>query len=212
MDIKQTTELTKYDIRNSILMGLKYVAANLFTSGLLLAFHFIISILLGGQTAGAENFFTGSLTQTILMPLVILYYGHIAYNDGYRHSVAGKYNKNRIKLAMIPIVAIQLICVLWAIKINMDAATINELNPANLVSKFLMSPYAIIFNYLPELMPEFMLVLCVIPPVAMYIGYHMARKVEVVDHSMDSNAIEFRNKLEREQYKYDNTDDSNNNK
>ncbi len=204
MDKKQQTELSSRDIRNSLLLGLKYVVANLFTSFILLAMHFIVSIIMGLENKNAADFLSGSVIQTVMLPLVVLYYGHIAYNDGYRHSVADKYDKRRIYLAMIPIFASQVICVLIAIRVNMGLTTPNELNPANLIAKFLLSPFTILFNAFPLLMPELMLLPCVVPPIAMYIGYHRARFVEVKDHTISQSADEFRKKLEEEQYKYDN--------
>lgn len=212
MQKTQQTELSPRDIRNSLFLGLKYVVANLFTSFILLALHFIVSIIMGLENENATDFLSGSLIQTIMLPLVVLYYGHIAYNDGYRHSVADKYDKRRIYLAMIPIFAMQVICVLIAIKVNLDLVTPNELNPANLVAKFLLSPFTVLFNSFPLLMPELMLLPCIVPPIAMYIGYHRARFVEVKDHSISKSADEFRKKLEEEQYKYDNLQNENNSK
>ena len=199
-------ELSKRDIRNSLLLGLKYVVANLFTSFIMLAFHFIIGIIIGLETSQAKEFFSGSLVQTIMMPLTILYYGYIAYNDGYRHSVGGIYDKRRIYLAMIPIIAVQLICVLWAINVNLQLETPNELNPANIVSKYLMSPFTILFNQFPLLMPELMILPICVPPIAMLLGYKKARGVEIKDHDMSQDAVEFRKKLEMEQYKDNETD------
>lgn len=204
----QSNELTSKDIRNSILLGFKYVIANLFTSFILMAMHFIVCIIMGLENENATDFLSSSLIQTVMLPLVILYYGHIAYNDGYRHSVAEKYNKKRIYFAMIPIFAIQVICVLIAIKVNLNLTTPNELNPANLVAKFLLSPFTILFNAFPLLMPELMLLPCFVPPIAMFIGYHRARSVEIKDHTISQSADEFRKQLESEQYKYD---DKNNN-
>lgn len=205
---KQQAELTTKDIRNSLLMGLKYVVANLFTSFILLALHFIVCLIMGLESENATDFLSSSLIQTIMLPLVILYYGHIAYNDGYRHSVAEKYDKRRIYLAMIPIFAIQIICVLAAIKVNLGMETPNELNPANLIAKFLLSPFTVLFNAFPLLMPELMLLPCIVPPVAMFAGYHRARFAEIKDHTISQSADEFRKKLESEQYKYDDNNDS----
>lgn len=207
MEKRQQKELTTKDIRNSLLMGLKYVVANLFTSFILLAMHFIVCIIMGLENENATDFLSGSLIQTIMLPLVILYYGHIAYNDGYRHSVAEKYDKRRIYLAMIPIFAMQVISVLAAVKVNLSMTTPDELNPANLVAKFLLSPFTVLFNAFPLLMPELMLLPCIVPPIAMLIGYYLARFAEIKDHTISQSADEFRKKLEMEQYKYDNNDD-----
>ena len=199
-------ELSKRDIRNSLLLGLKYVVANVFTSFIMLAFHFIIGIIIGLETSQAKEFFSGSLVQTIMMPLTILYYGYIAYNDGYRHSVGGIYDKRRIQLATLPIIAVQLICVIWAINVNLQLEVPNELNPANIVSKYLLSPFTILFNQFPLLMTELMLLPICVPPIAMLLGYKKARGVEIKDHDMSQDAVEFRKKLEMEQYKENETD------
>ena len=210
MENKKLPELSTRDIRNSLLLGLKYLTANLFTSFLMFAFHFIIGIIIGLETNQAKEFFSGALVHTIMMPLVILYYGYIAYNDGYRHSVGGIYDKRRIYLATLPIIAVQLICIFWAIKVNLQLEAPDELNPANLVSKFLMAPFTILFNQFPLLMPELMLLPVCVPPIAMILGYRKARGVEIQDHDMSQDAIEFRKQLEMEQYKYENEADNEN--
>lgn len=207
--MEKKTPLTPIDIRNSILLGLKFFVINLATSALIFGLLFLIALVMGFEGSEADKYFYGPVIQTILMPLIIWYYGYVAYNDGYRHSVAEMYDKRRITIAAIPILAIQIIIVLIYISEQLEAPGASTLETGSILAKFIFAPFAIIFELFP-MAPELLFIPCLLPPIAIYTGYHLSRYKEVEDHSISDDAVAFRKKLEQEQYKYD--DQNNDNK
>lgn len=199
-------QLSDKEIKKALLASIKYVAANLMTSFLIMAMLFVISVIIGLESDEGINFLNGASFQTIMLPLIIWYYGYLAFKDGYKDSVAGKYNKNKILISALPIFLLQTITVLLAIR---EGASATELGAAKTVALFLLNPFTIIFNTFPELMPEIMLLPCIILPVVLYIGYYFARFKEVKDHSMSQSAQDFRKQLEKIQYERKNTNGDN---
>lgn len=194
--------LTDKEIKKSLLLGVKYVIINIMTSFIIVALLFLIAVIIGFESDKGVNFIKGYTLQTIMLPLIVWYYGFTAFNDGYRHSVSEQYNKNKILLAAVPHVIIQLVFVGLAISNNTAP---DETNIFLSISSFLLNPYTILFRNVPDLMPEIMVLPCAVAPIAMYIGYNLARFKEIKDHTIKENAKVFRRRLEKEQYeKYDN--------
>lgn len=189
--------LSDKEIKKALLGSIKYIGANLMTSFLILAMLFVISVIIGLESDKGIKFLNGALFQTIMLPLIIWYYGYLAFKDGYQDSVAGRYNKNKILVSALPLFILQTFIVLLAIR---EGAEVTEIGTAKTIAIFLLNPFTILFNTFPDLMPEIMLLPCIILPVVLYIGYYFARFKEVKDHSMSNDAITFRKQLEEIQY------------
>ena len=193
----QKKRLNDNEIKKAFLASIKYVAANLMTSFLILAMLFVISVIIGLESDKGIKFLNGALFQTIMLPLIIWYYGYLAFKDGYKDSVAGVYNKRKILISALPVFLLQTIAVILAVR---EGASASEIGAAKTVALFLLNPFTIIFNTFPDLMPEIMFLPCLILPIVLYIGYYFARFKEVKDHSMKNDAKEFRRQLEEIQY------------
>ncbi len=191
-------DLTDHEIKKCFIRSLKYVGANIMTSVFIFALIFVITIIMGLENPESILFLKGSTFQTIMLPLVIWYYAYLAFTDGYADAVAEEYNKSKILVSAIPIFAIQLIFAFAAIA---EGAEPDELGAAKTISLFLLNIFAGLFNKYPNLMPEIMVLPCIVPPIAMYIGYTLARFKEARDHRMSNTAKDFRRQLEKEQYK-----------
>lgn len=207
--MSEKTILTDEEIKKSLLSGGKYVIINIMTSFIIIGMLFLIAVMIGFESDNGIKFFSGCIFQTIMLPLIIWYYGYVAYCDGYKHSVSGKYNKNRILLAALPHIIIQLIIVVLTIMNKPINPT--ESNHYMTLATFILNPYTILFQTFPEFMPEIMILPCFVAPISMYIGYSLARNKEIDDHSIKDDAAKFRKRLEKEQYKYDNNNNSANN-
>lgn len=201
--MSEKKQLSDKEIKSALLASIKYVGANLMTSVLILAMLFVISVIIGLESDDGIDFLNGALFQTIMLPLIIWYYGYLAFCDGYSDSVAGKYNKNKILISALPLFAIQVLAVIFAVS---EGAGSTEIGAAKTVALFLLNPFTILFNTFPDLMPEIMFLPCIVPPVTLYIGYYLARFKEVKDHSMKDDAKAFRRQLEEEQYERKNKD------
>ena len=80
----QKKRLNDNEIKKAFLASIKYVAANLMTSFLILAMLFVISVIIGLESDKGIKFLNGALFQTIMLPLIIWYYGYLAFKDGYK--------------------------------------------------------------------------------------------------------------------------------
>ena len=80
---KRKIRLSDDVVKQSLLMGGRFLVTNLFTSGIILIMVFTVSLV-----TGKELWLTNTI-QTIMLPLVIWYYGNIAYRYGYQNSVSG---------------------------------------------------------------------------------------------------------------------------
>ncbi len=205
--LAEKTKLSNKEIFKSVFVfGGKFFLANLLTSFIIVAFLFIIAVIIGFDSDKGLSFFKSPVVHTIMLPLIVWYFGYIAYSNGYKQSVSGKYDKRKIFLACIPIVVVQTIFVLLAIK---ESENVLDFYPMKTVALFFLNPYSIVFNLLPDFMPEIMLPFVVVEPVAMIIGYRLAEKKEIEDHSIKEDAQEFRRRLEKEQYEKYNSDSKN---
>lgn len=200
--MSQKNQLSDNEIKKALISGGKYIIVNLMTSLLILAMVFVISVIIGVETESGTAFFKSSIFQTIMLPLIVWYYAYLAYNDGYKHSVAGTYNKRKIIMTALPMFIVQMIFVIIAI----SQGSSENIGFAKTVSLFLLSPFTVLFDALPDFMPEIMVIPCFIPPAAMYVGYYLAHFKEIKDHSMNDDAKKFREELEATQYDRNNSD------
>ena len=189
---KRKIRLSDDVVKQSLLMGGRFLVTNLFTSGIILIMVFTVSLV-----TGKELWLTNTI-QTIMLPLVIWYYGNIAYRYGYQHSVSGTADIRCAWISMLPMLIVQFAFIFASMHeatIKPEGGTIQYI-----ASYYLFSPFAILLNSFPNLMPELMFVPCIVPPIAIYVGYKMGMGKEVVDHYMGNDAKQFRDQVEEEQY------------